>query len=334
VGLFKKSFAERLKKLLTNINSLDIARENVSFQFENTIKKIEEIDLQTIDIINTLFKSGKLPERLKIIFLRQLANTLRKIQKLDAKELAQLEVLRNHIRAILLLELTSQRIGVEIKVPLYHGTGISGISTFQRGMEEFDYLGNNTLGEGIYFVTNKKMAINYAFYRYGNYKNDATIIERFGNRIQPTVYKAHLKKGKRNIADLSDPLKIRALYKELSVYLESITKEQLPIIQSVISEFIIFLQIAQNTNQLFTDLRRFAGLGEPIGGKMNVNIQFICLFLKSQGYDGLLTLERGEIKDSVYKWEETISYLIFDPESIERIEETRYKLRTGKVYQV
>ena len=56
--------------------------------------------------------------------------------------------------------------------------------------------------------------------------------------------------------------------------------------------------------------------------------------LKSLGYHGIRCKESGEVRDSILPWENSMSYLIFNPEEIEIIGEESYEIVNGKLRKI
>jgi len=176
------------------------------------------------------------------------------------------------------------------KKTLYHGSGISGIKTFNKAEED-------TVGSGVYFTSEAKDAIGYARLRSERERNPqradgAPVIED----SVPIIYESSVENMR-----LCDLRKDENVKKVLDGFKE-IAKEELKkpdvkwFAQRVLERTIETInsgkigvgnlkEIAQNNGKLSSD------------------------YIKSLGYEGLIALEGGEGGNGNHD-----TYLIFDPE--------------------
>lgn len=188
------------------------------------------------------------------------------------------------------------------KKTLYHGSGISGIKTFNKAEED-------TVGSGIYFTSEAKDAIGYAKLRSErerspNKADRSPVIE---NSV-PTIYESSVENMK--LCDLREDENVKRVLNEF----KEISKEELKkpdlkwFVQGSLERTIETInagkvgagnlkEIAQSNGQLFSD------------------------YIKSLGYEGLITLEGGEGGNGNHD-----TYLIFDPEKAKINQEQRISL--------
>ncbi len=334
MGLFKKTFAEKIQRILDKVNAIDLSEDVVIIDFSSKVRRIEEYDIECIRLLKDLIKAGHVSEKHKRAVLNQLIVLLRRLEKLRFEEKEQLEEVRKEIDAILMEELTVERIGIEVNNILYHGSGIANIKRFGVDMEEFDYLGSATLGHGIYCNDNKKMAVNYAFYRYNSYmKKEDPIFKKYGNRIKATVYLLRMKKGRTYFSDLNDPIKIMAIYKDLMEYCYEEAKKQSYYPSRILSTLADHLKMCIRLNKTFSDIRTLVSY-DKTSVALQQSIFWVNQFLKDIGFHGLRCMESGEIFESIFKWQSAMSYLIFNPDDVEIIGEENYTLKNGRIIQI
>lgn len=328
MGLFKKSYVERIKDISERLHEVSLSEDDLIVNFRYKVKEIEEYDIEFIRLLKRLAKEGHLSERMKRILLNQLIVLLRKLEKLKFKNKEQLKTIRKEIESILELELTTERIGIDVTKSIYHGSGIANIRSFQ--IEVTDYMGMSTLGMGIYCTDNKKMGINYAYYRYKQYLQDHMILE-FGKDIKITVYTIKLKPGKNYFADLSDPIKIVATYRDLKRFCEiELPKVDKYYLRNPLNLLIQLLENAIEQKTKYANIRRFFGNT----GEATTMAYYFTKFLQSIGFHGLRSVETGEPRESIYPWEPSMSYVIFNPDDIEIIAEEHFDIKNGKVIRI
>lgn len=243
------------------------------------------------------------------------------------------------------MELTLERIGVEITNPIYHGAGISGIKIFEPEKIDFERL--KTLDVAIYCTDNKRMAINYAHFRYWDCLNNKEVKTQFGERIKMTVYTIMLKKGKNYVADLNDPIKLRAIYGDLKEYCSKVEPRAKARNKSfeeiLLIGFSHYLEFLIKENALFKNIRLLLEGHPSYNPPKNIDyrlstfgaaIYYITDFLKKYGFHGLRCEEAGEPEDSIYPWEPSMSYVIFNPEDVEIIAEEHFGIKNGKLTRI
>lgn len=165
------------------------------------------------------------------------------------------------------------------KKTLYHGSGTSGIVTFDKAEED-------TVGSGIYFTSEAKDAIGYARRRSRGRKDSS-----------PVIYESSVENMKlldlrnsENVLKILDGFKqvlIEKLKKpDLKYYYRAVVQKALEVIYSGKVGVSNLREVTFVTCQEFSD------------------------YCKSLGYDGLVTFEGGEGDDIG----DHDTYLIFDPE--------------------
>lgn len=173
---------------------------------------------------------------------------------------------------------------------LYHGSGITGI-------QRMNISENDTVGEGIYFTSEPSNALGYAERRSREYKDSV-----------PTVYSAQIEnlkfldlRNRTNITKILGGFKTLLLAKK-NTYLPSTREQSMgdwiqeqkidEVIELISSEKWLYLkQIAFAYGKLFSE------------------------YVKSLGYDGLITIENGEGEDIG----EHDTYLLFDADKIKEL---------------
>lgn len=169
---------------------------------------------------------------------------------------------------------------------LYHGSGQSGIESFNQAEED-------TVGSGVYFTSEMKDAAGYAKRRARRYKEGL-----------PVLYEANIENVK--LLDLRKDENVKMVLEKFKAVLE---KELASPNLKWNYETILRNSIeAINAGKIGADNLRDVTFGL---GKVFSN------FLKTLGYDGLMAVEGGEGED-VGRHD---TYLIFDPEKIRIINE-------------
>ena len=176
------------------------------------------------------------------------------------------------------------------KKTLYHGSGISGIKTFNKAEED-------TVGSGIYFTSEAKDAIGYARIRSERERNPqkadgSPIIEN----SKPIIYESSVEDMK--LCDLRKDENVKNILEGfIKVIKEELKKPDLKwFVQGALERTIETInsgkvragnlkEVAQTNGKLFSD------------------------YINSLGYEGLITLEGGEGGNGNHD-----TYLIFDPE--------------------
>lgn len=178
------------------------------------------------------------------------------------------------------------------KKTLYHGSGISGIKTFNKAEED-------TVGSGVYFTSEAKDAIGYARLRSERerspHKADGSpVIED----SVPTIYESSVENMK--LCDLREDENVKKI---LDGFKETI-KEKLKkpglkwFVRGVLGQTI---ETINSGKVRVGNLKKIA----QSNGKLFSN------YIKSLGYEGLITLEGGEGGNGNHD-----TYLIFDPEKV------------------
>jgi len=178
------------------------------------------------------------------------------------------------------------------KKTLYHGSGISGIETFNKAEED-------TVGSGIYFTSEAKDAIGYARLRSERerspHKADGSpVIED----SVPTIYESSVENMKlcdlrkdENVKEVLggfiDVLKTELKKPDLKWFIQGSLERTIETINSGKVGAGNLKEIAQSNGQLFSD------------------------YIKSLGYEGLITFEGGEGGNGNHD-----TYLIFDPDKV------------------
>ena len=344
MGLFKKSYVERIKDISKQLHEVDLTEDDLILNFRSKVKEIEEYDIEFIRLLQRLSREGHLSEKMKRALLNQLLSLLRRLENLDFENKEKLQEIRREIEDILKLELTVERIGIEMTNPIYHGAGISDIQIFEPGKIDFERL--KTLDVAIYCTDNKQMAINYANFRYGDCLNNEEVKAQFGERIKITVYTIRLKKGKNYVADLNDPIKLRVIYKDLREYCLKVEPRETrnkSFERVLLIGFSHYLEFLIKENILFKNIRLLLeGTPSYKPGKnidyrlttFGAAIYYITDFLKKYGFHGLRCEEAGEPEDSIYPWEPSMSYVIFNPDDTEIMAEEHFGLKNGKVIRL
>ena len=180
------------------------------------------------------------------------------------------------------------------KKMLYHGSGTSGIKNFNRAEED-------TVGSGIYFTSQAKDAIGYARRRARREKNAVPVIYEVSIE---NIKLLDLRKDE-NVKKILDGFKQILIEKLKDTNLKWNFKTVLQrAIESINSGRVgsgNLREVTFSTGQMFSD------------------------YLKSLGYEGLITFEGGEGKDvGIHD-----TYLIFDPEKAKIIQEHKIYKRIG-----
>ena len=323
MGLFKKNYVDRIKKLCERLDKAVIRDDDVLIKFNSKVKEIEEIDVEFIGLLNQIVRDGHISEVLKTALLNQLNFLLRRLESLKFEDRDKIPALKSAIEDVLRAELNVERLGVVCHGLIYHGSGISGIESFSVERDEFDYMRSNTLGEGIYCTDDKSAAIKYAVNRYDKYSNDERVAP-YGARIRPTVYTFRLREGRNFIADMNDSVKIRAIYDELLKYLFRL-QEKSP--NSKPLQLIIYsLEAIIANKSMFRNFRLFTN-------EHKFFLMQITGFLQELGYQGLRCVEGGEVGGR-FKWSGQMSYVIFNPADLELVSEEHFEIVNGAVVKV
>ena len=185
------------------------------------------------------------------------------------------------------------------KKTLYHGSGISGIETFNKAEED-------TVGSGIYFTSEAKDAIGYARLRSERerspHKADGSpVIED----SVPTIYESSVENMKlcdlrkdENVKEVLggfiDVLKTELKKPDLKWFIQGSLERTIETINSGKVGAGNLKEIAQSNGQLFSD------------------------YIKSLGYEGLITFEGGEGGNGNHD-----TYLIFDPDKVKITKENK-----------
>ena len=331
MGLFKKSYIKKIKDISERLEEVSLSEDDLILNFRSKVKEIEGYDIEFIRLLQRLSREGHLSEKMKRALLNQLLFLLRRLEKLKFESHYKLNEIKSEIEAFLELELTSERIGIKINIPIYHGSGIANIRSFHHKAIDYEII--RTLGYGLYCTGSKKMAINYSNYRYWYCLNEPEIKAMFGRNVQRTVYTILFKRNRNYVADLSDPIKLRTIYKDLRDFcLQKQPTAEPQIFRLVLSNFSKFLEEAIRKKELFINIHDLLEKSTAFGPTKSA-IFYISDFLKSIGYHGLRCKEYGEPEESIYPWEPSMSYVIFNPEDIEIIKEDHYKLVNDKIIQ-
>ena len=334
-------------ELSERLHELSLSDDDLILKFDAKVMAIEAIDLIFIKLIKALSREGHLSEKQKRILLNQLILVLRKLESLEFQEKEELKEIKAEIDSFLKLELTVERIGIEVTDYLYHGGGISGISSFRP--DTIDFETPKTLDIGLYLTGNRRMAINYANYRYWSIVNNEELRRKFEKRIKRSLYKLRIKKNKNYIADLNDPIKLRSICKDLKDYCERTDPhETLPdqiksFRRAQLIGFSKYLEFILANNIMFNDIR-FLLMGHssyvpPSSIEYKLRnfesaIVYVTKFLQDLGFHGLRCSEAGEQEQSIYDWEPSVSYVMFNPDDVEIVSEEHFDLRNGKVIRV
>jgi hypothetical protein len=186
-------------------------------------------------------------------------------------------------------EVINDGLGVFVKAKmLYHGSPVSGIDTFTQAEED-------TVGSGIYFTSESKDAVNYARLRTKSRGKEGDL---------PIIYEAKIENMK-----LLDLRKTENLFKILPGFkkilqerrkVENIKWQRQAAIDAAIDEI--------DKGQVKAgELRKIT---------FSVGLDF-SEYVKSLGYDGLITYEGGEGETP----EDHDTYLIFDTEKARIVQE-------------
>lgn len=333
MGIFKTNFVERLHNVANGLSRIN-TNDRPGATFNTDIKELEQYDLQCIRLMQRLSGEGHLPEKFRKLLVTQFLVLLERLEHLKVDNQSLLDEIKSELEAFVMIELTSEKIGIEVNRPLYNGTGIAGITRFH--LDVTDYMGMDTLGSGIYATDSKKMAINYAFYRYNRYLGDSHMTGHFGRRLRPTVYTLKYKKHRNYVADLDNPRKLRAIYKDLRKF--CVEEEQKlarnPVLLAYLHNFIGYLDFIIERQSLFRNLRGFLFAQDypaNVFSTFQSQVYQVTNLLKKIGYHGLRCMEAGEPLPSVYPWKGCMSYVIFNPENVEIVSEEHFKLVNGTV---
>ena len=167
------------------------------------------------------------------------------------------------------------------KKTLYHGSGIGGIKTFNKAEED-------TVGSGVYFTSEAKDAIGYAR-RWSRREKNANFI--IYESSVDNIKLVNLRKDK-NVKKILDSFKQVLAEKlrepDLKWYYEGALKKAIEAIHSGKVSTGNLRDVTFSVSDLFSN------------------------YIKSLGYDGLITFEGGEGNDVGHH----DTYLIFDPEKI------------------
>lgn len=185
------------------------------------------------------------------------------------------------------------------KKTLYHGSETPGIK--DEGFEIWDDA-RNTVGEGVYFTSKAKDAFGYAHQRSGMGRGD------FKGERYPVVYECAVENLK--LIDLrkdENVLKIMSGWKDK---LNNILKD--PGTKNYVKQYI--------RDTIYAIKDRKIGSGNLLDAINSFDKAFSD-YISSLGYDGLVTFEGGEIKNSGNH----DSYVIFNPEKVKIIREQKIK---------
>ena len=330
MGLFKTNFVEKIRSLEQGLSHLDVnARPGAAFY--STIQKIQKYDIECIRLVRQLAHEGHLPEKFKKLLVTQFLVLLRKVEGMKVDNPTLLKKVKAEMEEFLMVELTAEKIGIQVNRSLYHGSPVPDIHKFNPYL--VDYGGMDTLGGGIYTTDYRKMAINYAFYRYNRNMKGIGKPPIPLQKLRPTVYTLKYKKNQNFIADLSEPRKIRALYNQLKEFLEQEKPKKNWVIGARMGMLISHLE------NIIRNQTLFRSLGSLLLGDRNKNysetIYDIADFLKKIGYRGLRSGEGGEPKSfqsfAVYPWKPSMSYVIFNPDDVQIVSEEHFKWVKGIV---
>ncbi|OGZ66412.1 MAG: hypothetical protein A3C50_02590 [Candidatus Staskawiczbacteria bacterium RIFCSPHIGHO2_02_FULL_43_16] len=171
------------------------------------------------------------------------------------------------------------------KKTIYHGSGISGIEKFDKAEED-------TVGSGIYFTSEAKDAIGYA--RLRAKRERGRMDEQKNEKAEPIIYESSVENMK-----LCDLRKGENLKKILDGY-KKILREELKR-----TDVPWFYKSALQTSIDTIDSGKIRGLKDVTQS----NGELFSDYIKSLGYEGLITFEGGEGDNGRHD-----TYLIFDPE--------------------
>ena len=333
MGLFKTNFVEKIRSLEQGLSHLDVnARPGAAFY--STIQKIQKYDIECIRLVRQLAHEGHLPEKFKKLLVTQFLVLLRKVEGMKVDNPTLLKKVKAEMEEFLMVELTAEKIGIQVNRSLYHGSSVPDIRKFNPYL--VDYMGMDTLGGGIYTTDFRKMAINYAFYRYNLYVGGSGIPPVPMQKLRPTIYTLKYKKNRNYVADLSEPRKIRALYIQLKEFLGQEYLKRGLIGKANLGWFIQHLEKIISNQLLFQGIRSLLVGKDKDNRVINYTVIYdIINFLKKMGYHGLRSGEGGEMKYfesyAAYPWENSMSYVIFNPDDVKIVSEEHFKMVNGKV---
>lgn len=183
------------------------------------------------------------------------------------------------------------------KKTLYHGSATPGIKQEGVFKEAIDV----TVGNGLYLTSKAEDAINYAHQR--KVDEDHPVGSYGKKETTPTLYEASIENMK--LLDLRRPENILEIVTGFKKYLKKELKKDLkPNIRLVIN------QAVYDTPSKSIGVGEIGILTQKVGGQFRE-------FVKSIGYDGLITIEGGE--SGMIKNHDT--YVIFDPEKVKIVNE-------------
>ena len=309
MSLFGPNFKKEIQKLISKVESEDFQLpDNWALwnKKEESLRAIEEADVEIIKEIKKLYKKGHSNRRLTSEILRLATESRHEIKemrkKLDLEHQSQqaqhINSLIAGLDAFLNEELTIETLGVEThNLVLYHGSATPGITDFSLG--KYGENIHNTVGIGLY-LTHKQDAEGYAKLRAINRKVE------LGVTPTPVVYQFKL--PNLWLADLRNISKIRVLFAKFVEKLEKILDE--PDIHWVYEH-----NLRKSIESIRSDTWR--GLGAITGP----HSPEFTKFLKDHNYDGVIAREGGE-KGVIGNHE---SYVIFDPSKVKLLKEIQLK---------
>ncbi len=193
------------------------------------------------------------------------------------------------------------------KKTLYHGSGISGIKKFDKAEDD-------TVGSGVYFTSEAKHAIGYARNRS---ERELTRQDGHANKdSKPVIYEVSVENLK--LLDIRYNKNLGKIMKKFSKFLWERAKEVKKLRDEAVNE-----SERYKWNRYRNDM--FDAIEAIDSGRINTDIQSATRilgqkfsdFIKSLGYDGLVTFEGGE-KNTGGNHD---TYVIFDPEKVKMNQE-------------
>jgi hypothetical protein len=167
------------------------------------------------------------------------------------------------------------------KKTIYHGSGTSGIEQFNRAKED-------TVGNGIYFTSEAKDAIGYARRRSRGREGASPVIYESSVKNMKLLDLRKDENVKKVLEGFKDILKNKLKDPDLKWNYEAVLQKAIEAINAGKVGSGNLRDITFSTGQMFSD------------------------YVKSLGYEGLVTFEGGE-GDDVGSHD---TYLVFDPEKV------------------
>ncbi len=178
------------------------------------------------------------------------------------------------------------------KKTIYHGSGISGIKKFNKAEED-------TVGSGIYFTSEAKDAIGYARLRsererYRQRSDGLSVIED----SKPVIYESSVENMR--LLDLRKSENVKKVLDEFKQILKEESKKP---------------DLKWNWQAVLKDTVEIINSGKVGAGNLKKVTQrtgsMFSKYVKSLGYEGLITFEGGEGGNSNHD-----TYLVFDSDKV------------------